>query len=272
MGTITRPPLSPNAQHMTADGKPTKDFYNWLKQATSSFITADDTASLTNKTFADSSDILGIVKMTLGSDGTGDIWYRNSSGLLTRLGIGSTGNVLTVAGGLPSWAAPTPSGITYLGSVTAASNVIADTTIIAANNSAYRGFSLRFRNVIASAGSICGLQVHSGGSFQATGYSGQYGDASGASNTAGTETTCVPIGASATAQPGLWGAIETSNLSDTSEPKMWWGLSAGLDSSMNVLNVGGYWSGGNGAIDGFQIIALPTNNITNGTVDIYGIQ
>ena len=41
----------------------------------------------------------------------GDIEYRSSTANTnTRLGIGSTGNVLTVAGGVPSWAAPTAAG------------------------------------------------------------------------------------------------------------------------------------------------------------------
>lgn len=35
------------------------------------------------------------------SGATGDIYYRNSSGYFTRLGIGSTNDVLTVSGGLP---------------------------------------------------------------------------------------------------------------------------------------------------------------------------
>ena len=40
----------------------------------------------------------------------GDIEYRSSTANTnTRLGIGSTGNVLTVAGGVPSWAAPASS-------------------------------------------------------------------------------------------------------------------------------------------------------------------
>lgn len=55
--------------------------------------------------------VIAGVTMTLGSDATGDIYYRNSSGVLTRLGIGSTANVLTVAGGLPSWAAPAASSL-----------------------------------------------------------------------------------------------------------------------------------------------------------------
>jgi len=46
----------------------------------------------------------GSITLTLGSDATGDIYYRNSSGFVTRLGIGSATNVLTVSGGLPTWA------------------------------------------------------------------------------------------------------------------------------------------------------------------------
>jgi hypothetical protein len=42
--------------------------------------------------------------ITLGSDATGDLFYRNSGGAVTRLGIGTTGQVLAVASGLPSWA------------------------------------------------------------------------------------------------------------------------------------------------------------------------
>lgn len=37
------------------------------------------------------------------SQATGDIMYASSSSQLTRLGIGSTGAVLTVSGGIPAW-------------------------------------------------------------------------------------------------------------------------------------------------------------------------
>lgn len=40
-----------------------------------------------------------------GTDATGDIFYRNSGGLFTRLPIGSTDNYLRVSGGLPAWTA-----------------------------------------------------------------------------------------------------------------------------------------------------------------------
>lgn len=54
---------------------------------------------------------IGQSTMALGSDATGDIYYRDSSGKLTRLGIGSTGQVLGVSAGIPAWQAA-GSGIT----------------------------------------------------------------------------------------------------------------------------------------------------------------
>lgn len=51
--------------------------------------------------------------LNLGSDATGDTYYRNSSGYLTRLAAGTNGHVLTLAAGIPSWAAPSGgSGLT----------------------------------------------------------------------------------------------------------------------------------------------------------------
>lgn len=66
------------------------------------------TQTLQNKTLTNSNNVLGGVTLTLGSDATGDVYYRSAGGLFTRLGIGSTGQVLKVAGGLPSWADPLP--------------------------------------------------------------------------------------------------------------------------------------------------------------------
>lgn len=43
----------------------------------------------------------------------GDVIYATGSSAVTRLGIGSTGQVLTVAGGIPSWA--TPAGSAFVG-------------------------------------------------------------------------------------------------------------------------------------------------------------
>lgn len=74
--------------------------------------------SPTNKTITGSTNVLGGVTMTLGSDATGDIYYRNSGGQLARLGIGSSGQVLQVSGGLPTWQAGSSAGSVTAGTTT----------------------------------------------------------------------------------------------------------------------------------------------------------
>lgn len=50
----------------------------------------------------------GAVKMDLGSDATGDTYYRDASGNFVRLPTGTDGQVMTLTAGLiPSWADPT---------------------------------------------------------------------------------------------------------------------------------------------------------------------
>lgn len=78
--------------------------------ASTSVLTTDGTQTVTNKTITSSTDILGGVTIQVGSDATADMYYRNSSGIFTRLGIGGSGQVLTVSAGLPSWATPTAGG------------------------------------------------------------------------------------------------------------------------------------------------------------------
>jgi len=67
-----------------------------------------------------SSDIIGgATVMGLGSDATGDIYYRAATtGILTRLGIGSAGQVLSVFSGLPSWQTPSAGGASLWTAVT----------------------------------------------------------------------------------------------------------------------------------------------------------
>lgn len=43
--------------------------------------------------------------INIGSDSTGDMYYRNSSGAFVRLPIGTAGQILNVTGGVPAWIA-----------------------------------------------------------------------------------------------------------------------------------------------------------------------
>jgi hypothetical protein len=60
----------------------------------------------------------------------GDLLYGSAADTMVRLGIGSTGNVLTVASGIPSWAAPAAGGTTVkvvYGDTTTATTVASTT-------------------------------------------------------------------------------------------------------------------------------------------------
>ncbi len=66
----------------------------------------DGSVKITTGNFRDERlriDSIGRVKWTLGSDATGDMWYRNSGGYMTRLPIGSGTQVLGISSGVPAW-------------------------------------------------------------------------------------------------------------------------------------------------------------------------
>jgi len=75
------------------------------------------TETLTNKTLT--SPVINV-----GSDATGDMYYRNA-GVLTRLPIGSTGQILTVAGGVPTYASPSTANTNYIADTGAVNALVA---------------------------------------------------------------------------------------------------------------------------------------------------
>ncbi len=81
--------------------------------------------------------VVGGVTMTLGSDAANDLYYRNGSGVLTRLANGTTGQFLAATtGSAPSWGTPSGSGtVTHTGNLTANAVVLgngtADITVVA---------------------------------------------------------------------------------------------------------------------------------------------
>jgi hypothetical protein len=95
-------------------------------------VTADLTTSqtLTNKTLTSPALTTPTIS-TLTTNG--DLLYGTGSGALARTAIGSTGNVLTVSGGLPVWSAPAGGGGKVLqvvyGSTTTNVNVTNDTFV-----------------------------------------------------------------------------------------------------------------------------------------------
>lgn len=98
----------------------------------------------------------GATRFDLGSDATGDIFYRNSGGNFTRLPIGTNGQALRVVSGLPAWqdtiaiggggtvtsvGLSMPSGFSVSGSPVTTSGTLAVTTSL---NGPLRGDGIGF--------------------------------------------------------------------------------------------------------------------------------
>lgn len=76
---------------------------------------------------------------------TGDTIYASSASTPARLGIGTTGQVLTVSGGVPTWA--TPGGATLNTSLIASGSVTSGTTLTFSSLTSYDQLFLSLTNV-----------------------------------------------------------------------------------------------------------------------------
>jgi hypothetical protein len=101
------------SQAQAEAGTDTTTYMNPLRtaQAIAALTPADQVTlagaeTLTNKTLT--SPVINVT-----SDATGDIYYRSAGGAFTRLAAGTDGHVLTLASGLPSWAAAGGGGLTH---------------------------------------------------------------------------------------------------------------------------------------------------------------
>jgi len=100
-------------------------------------VTVDKTTAqtLTNKTLTSPA----LTTPTISTATTnGDILYGTGSGALSRLGIGSSAQVLTVASGIPSWATPSSGGMTLL-----------STTTLSGSSTTISSISTSYTNLVA---------------------------------------------------------------------------------------------------------------------------
>ena len=109
------------------------------KAPSSTAVTLTGTQTLTNKTLTSPA----LTTPTISTATTnGDILYGTGSGALARLGIGTTGQVLTVASGIPSWATASSGGYTQLATGSLSGSSISLTSI----SQDYRSLVLYLQN------------------------------------------------------------------------------------------------------------------------------
>lgn len=141
--------------------------------------------------------------------------------------------------------------------------------------SAYSAYELLFENMIPVVTSTTlELQVHSGGSFQATGYLSTVWNVT-TSGGAANPTTFIGLsftGAVLTGTAGFSGRITVFRPSGTTSPKSWTGHGVySVTANASLVSLAALWNS-NGALDGFQTLFSGASPIpASGTVKVYGL-
>jgi hypothetical protein len=145
--------------------------YGWVVPTSTDLVKDGATAI---ETLGDSAD--ATVKALNPETTLGDIAYRSATANTnTRLAIGSTGQILTVAGGVPSWATPatSTSGLTLISRSTFAAQATADIDNVF--TSTYETYQIVIEYAYSSTDNTdLHLQFrYAGPNTQATGYYGR---------------------------------------------------------------------------------------------------
>ena len=240
------------------------DFVDLLGGTTGQVLAKASNADLD---FVWSADAAG---MTNPMTTTGDSIYSSSGSTPARLGIGSTGNVLTVAAGVPSWgAAPTSGSMTLLETLTLTGASVTSSTIAGTYNDLYivirnfrpsvdTGFlNMRFNGDSGTRYSNTSLNV-------STVSNSSFGDSSfrpitmDADNGASTATAIVQIFDYANAT--TWKMTNYQNFVNGATTPTNWSYSAGR----GIYNQ-------TSAITSITLLA-DSGSITSGTALIYGVK
>ena len=199
----------------------------------------------------------------------GDIEYRSATANTnTRLAIGSTGNVLTVAGGVPTWAAPAAGGgMTLLDTV----SLSGSSTTSATFSSAYKQLVVYIKECVAS-GSV-GHRIRFNGD-SGTNYAYHYIEAFGSTNSVDRDPnySSIRIGYtsnSSTPRGAAYNLFTVSRPSDTNQvfvsSQGYAGFSTG---PVGDRSVGVYDS--SAAVTSITFIP-DSGTFSSGTVYIYGV-
>ena len=207
----------------------------------------------------------------------GDISYRSSSAnVKTRLGIGSTGNVLTVAGGVPTWSAPAAaaSGLTLVKTQTIGSGV-SSVSVSGAFSSTYDNYLIVLSGGVASLNNWLLLNFGS----TTTGYYhvNFYGDANsaGPSAFAGSNDSSMYFGAGSANSLNGQATIIAPNLAKRTNVYGTTMRTTTTSSKSRWLSYGGF-ENSDTQHTAFTLTAADAGDgngtLTGGTIKVYGYQ
>ena len=224
---------------------------------------------------------------------TGDILYASATNTLSKLAIGTTGQILTVASGLPSWGAAASSGVTTItfGSTgltpsTATSGAVSVAGTLAIANGGTGSTSTTYCSLTSNVTGT--LPVANGGSGRATNTA--YAVICGGTTTGGVEQSIASVGTSGqvltsngagalpTFQAAAGGFASGTRMSfqQTSAPTGWTkDTTAAINDSILRLVTGSVSSGGTTAFSTWNAqtatgaTTLSTSQIPSHTHDFY---
>lgn len=207
---------------------------------------------------------------------TGDMIFASATNTLSKRSIGSTGQVLTVSGGVPTWAAPSSGSMTLL-STTSLSGT---TTTVSSIDQTYENLYIEVLNLDLS--TTVG-NVYFRPNSLTTGWYGtalQLNGDTGGTNAIGQNNTEIAGGLRMMrANDGgqnIW-AITIFNYASTTERKaaeMNFAYRGTVDSSNNVTHTAGQASGGyqtTSAISSFAVVSAG-GSFSAGSIKIYGVK
>ena len=136
-----------------------------LENSTSSTSTTTAAVPANVKTANDLA-AAAIPKSTITTNG--DLIYGTGSAAVTRLGIGSAGNVLTVASGIPSWAAPSAGALTLINTTTF--TTVASVSVNSVFTSTYTNYLILTDSIIGNGNLDITMRLRAGGTDTTANY------------------------------------------------------------------------------------------------------
>ena len=204
---------------------------------------------------------------------TGDMVYSSPGSTPVRLGIGTTGQVLSVAGGIPSWAAASSGALTLVS--TTSFSAVSSQSFNNVFSSTYTNYKVMM-NFHTSSGGTTNFRFRAAGSdLTAANYSGlQYVFTASGAGSAGfgssqdsvanlllnsyNNTSGIPTGIDMTVYDPMSTSARKNYSANIVTSNIYYGLSMGF-----------YYGANNTAFDGFTLVM--NSGTMTGSVSVYGM-
>jgi len=206
---------------------------------------------------------------------TGDILYASAANTPARLGIGTTGQVLNVSGGIPAWTAPSSGAMTLISRTTYAS--AATISVDGCFTSTYSSYVVVMENIgcVNATDSMRIKFRDSGGNLTAATYYGNalttqhYNTTVTSTPSSGLTYLQLTTGGMGGQGAGTYGRAwyQFQGVGNSSELPVIFGNHYTTNNTQNNLFGGSYSTAA--TVTGFQILSSSTN--VAGTIAIYGL-